>query len=92
MKWEDDQEEYRDNPTGSTNAGHECFFDDKTIRQDVKSYREVPLEGEEPGQTEVVVEMQMIDMPDVSPHEFFHDVRATEQSWSDSWMSESSEQ
>ncbi len=71
MKWEDDWEEYLDNLTGSANAGHECFFSDNTIRQDVKDYKEVPFEEGEPGQAEVVVEMRTIDSPDVSPHEYF---------------------
>ncbi len=71
MKRDDDQEEYLDNPTGSIDAGHECFFDGKTIRKDIKDYKEVPFKEGEPGQTEVVAETRTIDTPDVAPHELF---------------------
>ncbi len=71
VKWEDDWEEYLDNLTVSADAGHECFFNDNTIRRDIKDYKEVPLEEGEAGQTEVVAETRMIDAPDVSPHEYF---------------------
>ncbi len=46
VKWDDNWEKYLDNPTRSADGGHKCFFDDKTIRRDIKDYKEVPSRRE----------------------------------------------